>query len=101
MVTTKVNGLEIAVGPDSGVVYMRTGVNKMPKDVITWQDLEDFRIWIHSRQSDQGFKPVSMDIQALGNQNIQRVWLLLKLKHVLPLQQLPLRIFRALASVMV
>ena len=68
MVTTKVNGLEIAVGPDSGVVYMRTGVNKMPKDVITWQDLDDFRIWIHSRQSDQGFKPVSMDIQALGNQ---------------------------------
>lgn len=68
MVTTKVNGLEIAVGADSGVVYRRTGVNKMPKDVITWQDLDNFRIWIHSRQSDQGFKPVSMDIQALGDQ---------------------------------
>lgn len=68
MVTTKVNGLEIAVGAESGVVYRRTGVNKMPKDVITWQDFGEYRIWIHSRQSDHGFKPVSMDIQTLGKE---------------------------------
>lgn len=68
MVTTKVNGLEIAVGAESGVVYRRTGVNNMPKDVITWQDLDGLRIWIHSRQTEQGFKPVSLEIQTLGNQ---------------------------------
>jgi hypothetical protein len=68
MVTTKVNGLEIAVGAESGVVYRRTGVNKMPRDVITWQDFNEYRIWIHSRQSEQGFKPVSMDIQTLGKE---------------------------------
>jgi len=68
MTTTKPTGLEIAVGPDSGVVYRRAGVKKMPKDVITWQDLGDLRIWIHSRQTEQGFKPVSLEIQTLGNQ---------------------------------
>ena len=68
MTTTKATGLEIAVGPDSGVVYRRAGVKKMPKDVITWQDLDGLRIWIHSRQTEQGFKPVSLEIQTLGNQ---------------------------------
>ena len=68
MTTTKATGLEIAVGPDSGVVYRRAGIKKMPKDVITWQDLGDLRIWIHSRQTEQGFKPVSLEIQTLGNQ---------------------------------
>ena len=68
MTTTKATGLEIAVGPDSGVVYRRAGVKKMPKDVITWQDLDGLRIWIHSRQTEHGFKPVSLEIQTLGNQ---------------------------------
>ena len=30
MVTTKANGLEIAVGDGSGVVYRRSGTSKMP-----------------------------------------------------------------------
>lgn len=68
MVTTKANGLEIVVGAESGVVYRRTGVNKMPRDFITWQDFNEYRIWIHSRQTDHGFKPVSMDIQTLGKE---------------------------------
>lgn len=66
MVTTKVNGLEIAVGKKSGVVYRRSGTSKMPKDVITWQDIDDLRIWIHSRELEDGHKPVSIEIQTVG-----------------------------------
>jgi hypothetical protein len=68
MVTTKVNGLEIAVGAESGVVYRRTGDRKMPRDLLTWQDFDDLRIWIHSRQTEQGFKPVSLEVQTLGKE---------------------------------
>lgn len=63
MVTTKANGLEIAVGDGSGVVYRRSGTSKMPRDVITWQDLMDVRIWIHSRETENGYRPVSLEIQ--------------------------------------
>jgi hypothetical protein len=66
MVTTKVNGLEIAVGKESGVVYRRSGTSKMPRDVITWQDIDDLRIWIHSRELADGHKPVSIEIQTVG-----------------------------------
>lgn len=66
MVTTKVNGLEIAVGKESGVVYRRSGTSKMPRDVITWQDIDDLRIWIHSRELEDGHKPVSIEIQTVG-----------------------------------
>lgn len=68
MVTTKVNGLEIAVGKESGVVYRLSGTSKMPKDVITWQDIDDLRIWIHSRESGDGHKPVSIEIQTVGSE---------------------------------
>ena len=68
MTTTKPTGLEIAVGPDSGVLYKRAGVGKMPRDIVTWQELDDFRIWIHSRETDQGYKPVSLEVQLLGKQ---------------------------------
>jgi len=66
MTTTKPTGLEIAVGPDSGVLYKRAGAGKMPRDILTWQDLGDFRIWIHSRETDQGYKPISLEVQLLG-----------------------------------
>jgi len=66
MVTTKVNGLEIAVGKESGVVYRRSGTSKMPRDVITWQDMKELRIWIHSREIEDGHKPVSIEIQTVG-----------------------------------
>jgi len=68
MTTTKPTGLEIAVGPDSGVLYKRAAAGKMPRDIVTWQDMNDFRIWIHSRETDQGYKPVSLDVQLLGKQ---------------------------------
>ena len=68
MTTTKPTGLEIAVGPDSGVLYKKAGVGKMPRDIVTWQELDDFRIWIHSRETDQGYKPVSLEVQLLGKQ---------------------------------
>ncbi len=68
MVTTKVNGLEIAVGKESGVVYRSAGTSKMPRDVITWQDIDDLRIWIHSRELEDGHKPVSIEIQTVGSE---------------------------------
>jgi hypothetical protein len=40
----------------------------MPRDIVTWQDIDDFRIWIHSRETDQGYKPLSLEIQLLGKQ---------------------------------
>jgi hypothetical protein len=67
MVATKATGLEIAVGPDSGVLYKKAGAGRMPRDFITWQDLYEFRIWIHSRETSQGYKPVSLEVQLLGN----------------------------------
>lgn len=72
MTTTKPTGLEIAVGPVSGVLYKRAGVGKMPRDIVTWQDQGDFRIWIHSRESDQGYKPVSLEVQLLGKQRASK-----------------------------
>ena len=72
MTTTKPTGLEIAVGPVSGVLYKRAGAGKMPRDIVTWQDQGDFRIWIHSRESDQGYKPVSLEVQLLGKQRVSK-----------------------------
>ena len=72
MTTTKPTGLEIAVGPVSGVLYKRAGVGKMPRDIVTWQDQGDYRIWIHSRESDQGYKPVSLEVQLLGKQRVSK-----------------------------
>jgi hypothetical protein len=68
MTNTKPTGLEIAVGPDSGVLYKRAGAGKMPRDIVTWQDQDEFRIWIHSRETDQGYKPVSLEVQLRGKQ---------------------------------
>lgn len=68
MVTTKVYGLEIAVGNEAGVVYRRAGASNMPRDILTWQDISGRRIWVHSRQTEDGYKAISIEIQNLGEE---------------------------------
>jgi hypothetical protein len=68
MVTKKLYMLEIAVGTEAGVVYRKTGTKEMPRDVLTWQDISDRRIWVHSRQTEDGYKPISIEVQNLGRE---------------------------------
>lgn len=55
--------------PSSGVVYSASSAKELPKDLLTWHDLLPYRIWIHSRKSDSGFKPISVDVQWVGKES--------------------------------
>jgi hypothetical protein len=59
--------LIVASGSGKGVIYKKAGREVPPRDVITWHDVEPYRIWIHSRLKDQGFISVSLEIQVLGS----------------------------------
>jgi hypothetical protein len=41
----------------------------VPRDVLTWQEHQPFRVWVHARQGEQGFKTVGVDFQWIGNQD--------------------------------
>jgi hypothetical protein len=59
--------LIVANGSGKGVIYKKAGRQVPPRDVITWHDVNPYRIWIHSRLKDQGFISVSLEIQVLGS----------------------------------
>ena len=52
----------------SGVVYSAGSTKELPKDLLTWHDQLPYRIWIHSRKSSSGFKPLSVNVQWLGKE---------------------------------
>lgn len=63
MVNTK-EGKKKAV-PVSGVLSELSG-SDFPNDFLTWHDLLPYRVWVHSRKSGAGYKPLTLEIQWLG-----------------------------------
>ena len=51
--------------PLSGVLSELTG-SEFPRDFLTWHDLLPYRIWVHSRMSGSGYKPLAVELQWLG-----------------------------------
>lgn len=49
----------------SGIVY-GTGSGGKLSDVITWHDLEELRVWIHSRAHGFGRSEIALEIQVVG-----------------------------------
>ena len=51
---------------ESGVIY--TSLNGgAPRDFITWHDQLPYRVWLHSRRTDEGYKQLSMEIEWQGD----------------------------------
>lgn len=51
----------------SGVIY--TSLNGgAPRDFITWHDQLPYRVWLHSRRTEQGYKQLSMEIEWQGDE---------------------------------
>jgi hypothetical protein len=50
----------------SGVVYEQMG-GELPANLLTWHDVVPHRVWVHSRLTDDGHKPLSVEIQWLGD----------------------------------
>ena len=50
---------------NAGIVYLPIG-NAVPRDILTWYDFLNYRIWLHSRNSDEGYKQVAIEIQLLS-----------------------------------
>jgi hypothetical protein len=49
----------------SGVVYEQVG-GELPANLLTWHDVVPHRVWVHSRLTDDGHKPLSVEIQWIG-----------------------------------
>lgn len=49
----------------SGIVF-GTGSGGKLGDVITWHDLEELRVWIHSRAQGSGRNEIALEIQVVG-----------------------------------
>ena len=48
--------------------YAHSLVGKgVPADILTWQVQKPFRVWVHARQSNDGYKVVGIDFQWMGN----------------------------------
>lgn len=67
MVSTK-EGKTRKLAPVSGVLSELTG-NDFPTDFLTWHDLHPYRIWVHSRKSGGGYKPLAVELQWLGSKS--------------------------------
>jgi hypothetical protein len=67
MVSTK-EGKTKKLAPVSGVLSELTG-SEFPNDFLTWHDLLPHRIWVHSRKSGGGYKPLAVELQWLGNKS--------------------------------
>lgn len=50
----------------SGVVYEQMG-GELPANLLTWHDIAPYRVWVHSRLTNDGHKPLSVEIQWIGN----------------------------------
>lgn len=66
MVRTKETSRKKAV-PVSGILSEVTR-SDFPNDFLTWHDQYPYRIWVHSRKSGGGYKPLAVEIQWLGNE---------------------------------
>lgn len=50
----------------SGVVYEQMG-GELPTNLLSWHDMAPHRVWVHSRLTDGGHKPLSVEIQWIGS----------------------------------
>jgi hypothetical protein len=52
----------------SKVGYVLSGTQPGdPNDVLTWHDIEDFRVWVHSKTSGQAREIISVELQVIGS----------------------------------
>lgn len=49
----------------SGIVYSAGSGGKLG-DVLTWHDLEELRVWIHSRVQNGGRDEIALEVQVVG-----------------------------------
>jgi len=52
----------------SGVLYSTGKSSELPKDLVTWHDNLPYRVWIHSRQTSEGYRPMSVCVQWVGKE---------------------------------
>lgn len=50
----------------SGVIYSAGKAQESPRDFLTWHDRLPYRIWIHSRLTDTGYKQAGVEVEWLG-----------------------------------
>lgn len=50
----------------SGVIYASPN-SGAPRDFVTWHDQLPYRIWLHSRRTEEGYKQLSMELEWQGN----------------------------------
>lgn len=53
-------------GAVAGVLSEITG-SDLPRDFVSWHDVLPYRVWIHSRKSGGGYKPLSVELQWIGD----------------------------------
>jgi hypothetical protein len=49
----------------AGVVYENSG-DELPANLLTWHDVAPHRVWVHSRLTADGHKPLSVELQWIG-----------------------------------
>lgn len=49
----------------SGVLHDVSG-GDLPRDFLTWHELDGYRIWIHSRSTSSGYCPMSVEVNWIG-----------------------------------
>jgi hypothetical protein len=49
----------------AGVVYENSG-DELPANLLTWHDVAPYRVWVHSRLTTEGHKPLSVELQWIG-----------------------------------
>jgi hypothetical protein len=50
----------------SGVIYSAGKAQESPRDFLTWHDRLPYRIWIHSRITETGYKQAGVEVEWLG-----------------------------------
>jgi hypothetical protein len=50
-------------------VLSEVSTSEFPSDFLTWHDMLPYRVWVHSRMSGGGYKPLSIEIQWLGEKS--------------------------------
>jgi len=50
----------------SGILHDFSGTD-LPRNVITWHEDSDYRVWVHSRLTWSGYNPMSIEVQWIGD----------------------------------
>ena len=55
---------------NAGIVYLPIG-NQVPRDILTWYDYLDYRVWVHNRNTENGFKQLAVEVQQSGGVGVK------------------------------